>query len=167
MPFQWLCFPISLFLIRFYQGLVANISFKYKEVHAAAAEVIGMILKYLSENDKVRWLLERSQTSMTDGKNLRFFLFFLLAFFLLFLLTFFPSFSLLTFQLPSFCFIPTLCLFLPFAIDATTFVLDFPATFWNVKVNSFSELFQQTSKAWRPLILLFLKGFSRFIKLTG
>ena len=38
-------------LVRFYQSLVANLSFKYKEVHAAAAEVIGMALKYLSENE--------------------------------------------------------------------------------------------------------------------
>lgn len=46
---------------RFYQSLVRNLSFKYKEVHAAAAEVIGMTLKHLlEENDKVIffWLID-------------------------------------------------------------------------------------------------------------
>ena len=36
---------------RFYQSLVRNLNFKYKDVHAAAAEVIGMTLKHLSEED--------------------------------------------------------------------------------------------------------------------
>ena len=44
---------------RFYQSLVRNLSFKYKDVHAAAAEVIGMTLKHLFEdNDKVIFLTD-------------------------------------------------------------------------------------------------------------
>ncbi|XP_028413162.1 DNA-dependent protein kinase catalytic subunit-like [Dendronephthya gigantea] len=56
---------------RFYQDLVKNLSFKYKDVHGAAAEVIGMILKYLSEeNDKescdgLSGLLNEKLSSMT------------------------------------------------------------------------------------------------------
>ena len=36
-------------LCRYYRSLIQNLSNKYKEVHAAAAEVLGMILSYISE----------------------------------------------------------------------------------------------------------------------
>lgn len=39
---------------RFYRCLVNNLAFKYKDVHAAAAEVIGLLLKNLAEVQKVR-----------------------------------------------------------------------------------------------------------------
>ncbi|XP_068717854.1 DNA-dependent protein kinase catalytic subunit-like isoform X1 [Montipora capricornis] len=38
---------------RFYSSLVNNLSFKYKEVHAATAEVIGLLLKQAAEIQKV------------------------------------------------------------------------------------------------------------------
>ena len=50
----------SITCFRFYQSLVRNLNFKYKDVHAAAAEVIGMTLKHLSEDDD-KVILRRPQ----------------------------------------------------------------------------------------------------------
>ena len=41
------------YFFRFYSSLVNNLSHKYKDVHAAAAEVLGMALKYIAESRKV------------------------------------------------------------------------------------------------------------------
>lgn len=38
---------------RFYNALVNNLNFKYKDVHAAAAEVIGLFMKQLADIQKV------------------------------------------------------------------------------------------------------------------
>ncbi|KAB1256477.1 DNA-dependent protein kinase catalytic subunit [Camelus dromedarius] len=39
---------------RYFEALVSNMSFvKYKEVYAAAAEVLGLVLRYVSERDKM------------------------------------------------------------------------------------------------------------------
>nr|XP_006812077.1 PREDICTED: DNA-dependent protein kinase catalytic subunit-like [Saccoglossus kowalevskii] len=38
---------------RFYTTLSANLSFKYKDVYAASAEVVGMVMKYMAEKEKV------------------------------------------------------------------------------------------------------------------
>jgi len=42
---------------RFYSCLVNNVTFKYKDVHAAAAEVIGLLMKQLAEVQKVKGIL--------------------------------------------------------------------------------------------------------------
>ncbi|XP_077979786.1 DNA-dependent protein kinase catalytic subunit-like [Glandiceps talaboti] len=39
--------------IRFYTTLSTNLAFKYKDVYAAAAEVVGMIMKYMADKEKV------------------------------------------------------------------------------------------------------------------
>ena len=41
---------------RFYSCLVNNVTFKYKDVHAAAAEVIGLLMKREGDVEKVRIL---------------------------------------------------------------------------------------------------------------
>ena len=46
--------PSSFIFRRFYSCLVNNVTFKYKDVHAAAAEVIGLVLKNLAEEQKVK-----------------------------------------------------------------------------------------------------------------
>ncbi|XP_070581112.1 DNA-dependent protein kinase catalytic subunit-like [Ptychodera flava] len=38
---------------RFYVTLSANLSFKYKDVYAATGEVVGMVMKYMAEKEKV------------------------------------------------------------------------------------------------------------------
>jgi len=38
---------------RFYTALVANLKNKYKEIHASAAEVLGMVLNYIVEKKHV------------------------------------------------------------------------------------------------------------------
>jgi len=38
---------------RFYTALVANLKNKYKEIHASAAEVLGMVLNYITEKKHV------------------------------------------------------------------------------------------------------------------
>lgn len=39
---------------RYFEALVSNMSFvKYKEVYAAAAEVLGLILQYFTERENV------------------------------------------------------------------------------------------------------------------
>ena len=43
---------------RFYNSLVNNMTFKYKDVHAAAAEVIGLVMKQLAEVQKVKCILQ-------------------------------------------------------------------------------------------------------------
>lgn len=45
---------------RFYNSLVNNVTFKYKDVHAAAAEVIGLLMKQLAEVQKVKRILQSS-----------------------------------------------------------------------------------------------------------
>lgn len=39
---------------RYFQALVNNMSFvKYREVYAAAAEVLGLVLRYITERENV------------------------------------------------------------------------------------------------------------------
>ena len=38
---------------RFYTALVSNLKNKYKEIHASAAEVLGMVLHYIAEKKHV------------------------------------------------------------------------------------------------------------------
>lgn len=38
---------------RFYTAMVANLKNKYKEIHASAAEVLGMVLHYIAEKKHV------------------------------------------------------------------------------------------------------------------
>uniref|UniRef100_A0A4W3HU56 DNA-dependent protein kinase catalytic subunit n=1 Tax=Callorhinchus milii TaxID=7868 RepID=A0A4W3HU56_CALMI len=53
---------------RYFQRLVYNISLtRYKEVYAAAAEVLGLVLHYFAENEKVRTIkLKQLQQSKED-----------------------------------------------------------------------------------------------------
>lgn len=54
-------FVSDVFLIpRFYSSLVNNLTFKYKDVHAAAAEVIGLLMKQLAEVQKVKRTVQSS-----------------------------------------------------------------------------------------------------------
>lgn len=45
------------FYLRFYGALANNLTYKYKDVHAAAAEVIGLLMKQLADVQKVECII--------------------------------------------------------------------------------------------------------------
>lgn len=64
MSTEWIILCIFIFYIcyRYFQALVNNMSFvKYKEVYAAAAEVLGLVLQYITERKDVSVLCNFKQ----------------------------------------------------------------------------------------------------------
>ena len=54
---DWLdIIDLSIIYNRFYMTFVSLMSSKYKEVHAAAAEVLGMVLAYMEEKKEVSFI---------------------------------------------------------------------------------------------------------------
>ena len=56
---------------RYFEALVSNMSFvRYKEVYAASAEVLGLVLRYLSGREKVSVRTGHERLSFTVGSAL-------------------------------------------------------------------------------------------------